>query len=75
MVRKLIHQTTQKVNKQDMVERGEKKSQTPQKVQDSKICDTLGCHRFYYLAPLPVLDSMYPEVQNCLPKDYFSAYF
>jgi hypothetical protein len=26
-----------------MVERGEKKSQTLRKVQDSKICDTLGC--------------------------------
>ena len=41
---------------------GEKKSQTLQKVQDSKICDTLGCHRFYYLAPLPVIDPIYLSV-------------
>jgi hypothetical protein len=25
----------------------------------SKICDTLGCPRFYYLAPLPMLDPIY----------------
>ena len=30
---------------------------TPGEVQDSKICDTLGCHRFYYLAPFTVFDS------------------
>ena len=36
-------QTTQKVKKNiDTVERGEKKSQISWKVQDSKICDTLG---------------------------------
>jgi hypothetical protein len=42
------------------VERGEKKSQAPRKVQDSKIDDTLGCHSLYYLPPLPVLDPICP---------------
>ena len=32
-------------------------------MQESKICDTRGgCHRFYSLAPLPVLDPIYLEI-------------
>ena len=27
---------------------------------------TLGCHRFYYIAPLPVLDPIYPVVNRGL---------
>jgi hypothetical protein len=44
--------------------KGEKKSQTPRKVQDRKICDILGCLKFDYLAPLPVLDPIYLSCGN-----------
>ena len=56
MVSKLMRQTTQKVNTHWHVVMGEKKSQTLQKVQDSKICDK----------PRPIRFKSYPRVSQIL---------